>query len=124
MLKYLRTVTVILILALTTSPTLAAICATTCASKSIMSAVNPDDMPAMTNCHEGSMKDKAQSSTEHKSTGEHKSCAMGAGCNLSQAPAIDIASKYALIDSPAILFPHFDFSENSVDLSPPLKPPA
>lgn len=123
--KFIRIITAILILALTTSPTLASMCATNCASESVMSAMNPDDMSTMTNCHEGSMsKDASKSNTEHQSTAEHKSCTMGAGCNVAQAVPIDLSSKYALIDSFTVSFPYFYTSEKSVDLSPPLKPPA
>ncbi len=113
---------VVLILALTTSPAFAAICATSCASKSIMSAVNPDGMSTMMNCHKGVVHTKTTSTD--KSGIEHKSCAMGAGCHFSQATPIDSSSSYAFIDSIPASFPRFDVSEKSVDLSPPLKPPA
>jgi hypothetical protein len=84
-----------------------------------MAIVNAEHMSNMANCHEGSMdKDKT------KSTTEHKSCTMGAGCNFSLATPIGLSSKYVLIDLSSIAFPRFDSSEKSVDLSPPLKPPA
>jgi hypothetical protein len=73
----------------------------------------------MPNCHNGSMdKEKPKSNTEHKS------CSMGAGCNFSQAAPIDLSSKAVFIDFSSILFPQFNLSDKSVDLSPPLKPPA
>jgi hypothetical protein len=130
--KFFRTITVILILALVTSPALAAICATSCASKSMMSTVNSDDMSGMMHCHKGSTHKEStgsdKSSPDHSSSGqsgtEHKSCAMGAGCHFAQATPVDSTSKYTLIDASTIAFPRFDSAEKSVDLSPPLKPPA
>jgi len=121
-----------MIMALATSPALAAICATSCASQSVMStvsAVHSDDMSGMVNCHEGTMnkdkanKDKAKSDTDKSST-EHKSCSMGAGCHFAQATPVDSSSKYALINSTSVAFFLFDSVEKSVNLSPPLKPPA
>lgn len=109
----------VLILVLASSPALAAICATSCASHSVMSSIHSDGMAGMKNCHEGSMsKDK------HKSSSEHKTCAMGAGCQFTQVTPIESSAKYVFATSAAILFPSFIPSEKSVDLSPPLKPPA
>jgi hypothetical protein len=118
--KFFRAIAVILILALATSPALAAVCATSCASQSIISSLHSDDMFGMKNCHEGAMhKDKNKTSTEHKS------CAMGAGCNFTQAtPPVDLSSRYVVAISTATAFPKFVPSEKSIDLSPPLKPPA
>ena len=45
--KFFRTITVILILALATSPALAAVCGTSCASKSMISAMNSDDISTL-----------------------------------------------------------------------------
>ena len=57
--KFFRSIAVVLILALATSPALAAVCATSCASQAIMSSMHPDNMSGMKNCHEASMnKDK------------------------------------------------------------------
>ena len=118
--KFFRTITVIMIMALATSPALAAICATSCASQSVMStvsAVHSDDMSGMVNCHEASMnKDKAKSDMDKSST-EHKSCNMGAGCHFAQATPIDSSSKYALINSTSVAFFLFDSVEKSVNLS-------
>ena len=73
----------------------------------------------MPKCHKGLMdKEKPKSNTERKS------CLMGAGCNFSLATPIGLSSKYVLINLSSIAFPRFDSSEKSVDLSPPLKPPA
>lgn len=118
--KFFRAIAMVLVLALASSPALAAICATSCASQAVMSMMHPDDMSGMVNCHEGSMnKDKNKASTEHKS------CAMGAGCHFTQVtPPIDSSSKHAFADSIVISFPRFVPSEKSIDLSPPLKPPA
>lgn len=118
--KFFRSIAVLLILALASSPALAAICATSCASDSLMSSMHSDDMASMKNCHEGSMsKDKP------KSSNEHKSCVMGAGCNFTQVTSPIIASQKLAFDDPVrITFTSFVPSEKSVDLSPPLKPPA
>ena len=117
--KFFRSIAIVLILALASSPALAAICATSCASHSIMSSMHSDDMAGMKNCHEGSMgKDK------HKPTTEHKSCAMGAGCQFTQVTPIESPTKYVFVTSAVIAFPSFVPYEKSVDLSPPLKPQA
>ena len=118
--KFFRSIAMVLILALATSPALAAVCATSCASQAIMSSMHPDNMSGMKNCHEASMnKDKNKTHTEHKS------CAMGAGCNFTQVtPPVDLSTKEVFAISTVISFPRFDPSEKSIDLSPPLKPPA
>lgn len=118
--KFFRSIAVLLILALATSPALAAVCATSCVSQAVMSSMHPDNMTGMKNCHEASMsKDKTQTSPKHKS------CAMGAGCNFTQVtPSVDLSTKYVFVTSAAISFPRFVPSLKSIDLSPPLKPPA
>lgn len=117
--KMFRAIAVVLIVALASTPALAAICATSCASHSIMSTTHSDSMAGMKNCHEASMsKDK------HKSSNEHKSCAMGASCQFVQVTTIESPTKYFLAVSATASFPSFVSSEKSVDLSPPLKPPA
>ena len=117
--KFFRAIAMVLILALTSSPALAAICVTSCASHSILSSMHSNDMAGMKNCHEGSIgKDK------HKSSTEHKSCAMGVSCQFMQVTSIESPIKYVFATSAATLFPTFVPSEKSVDLSPPLKPPA
>ena len=116
--KLFRSMAVILILALATSPALAAICATSCASNSVMSAMHTADMAGMKNCHQD--MDKQQ----HKSDKQHKSCAMGAGCHFSQATPIDSSARYSFAISHVTIFPSFTTYSKSVDLSPPLKPPA
>ncbi|MEO7343983.1 MAG: hypothetical protein ABIU85_04015 [Methylotenera sp.] len=111
------------------SPALAANCALSCTSKIVMSALSPDDMSTMKNCHEASndksstLKDSTRNHT-NQSDANHQSCTMGAGCHFSQATPTDSSSKYAFIASTIISFPKFDSNEKSVDLSPPLKPPA
>jgi hypothetical protein len=120
--KLFRTMTIMLIFALATGPALAAVCAVSCASKSIMTTVNADHMPTMMNCHEGATHKESTSSD--KSGTEYKSCSMGAGCHFAQATPVNSASKYVFINATSVSFPRFDPSEKSIDLSPPLKPPA
>ena len=108
-----------LILVIAASPALAAVCVTSCATKSIMSTVNADDMSNMPHCNKGSM-DKGKL----KPAIEHKSCSMGIGCNFSQATPIVFPEKFVHIDLPSISFLSFNASAKSADLSPPLKPPA
>jgi hypothetical protein len=117
--KLFRAISMVLIIALASSPALAAVCATSCASHSIMSALHSDNMAGMKNCHEGSM-----SKVNHKSSTGHKSCAMGAGCQFTQVTPIESSTRYVFATSAATSFPSFVPSEKSVDLSPPLKPPA
>ena len=118
--KLFRSIAMILILALASGPALAAVCATSCASQALMSSLHTDNMSGMKNCHEASMnKDKNKTHTEQKS------CAMGAGCNFTQVtPPVDLSTKDIFAVSMAISFPSFVPSEKSIDLSPPLKPPA
>lgn len=118
--KFFRSIAWVLIFALVTTPALASICATKCASQSVLSAIQPDShMSSMAHCHENSMK-KDQS----KSDTEHKSCAMGAGCHYTQVTPVDLSLKYTFNSVTGNFFPRFTPSEKSVDLSPPLKPPA
>lgn len=119
--RFFRAIAMILILALASSPALAAICATSCASQAMMTSMHANnDMAGMKNCHEGSMnKDKSTSSTEYKP------CAMGAGCHFAQVtPPMDSSTKTVFFDSATVSFPKFVPSAKSIDLSPPLKPPA
>lgn len=118
MIRYIRSIAVILIIAIATSPAFAANCVASCATKSIMTAVNTDDMSSMPNCH------KAMKQEKSKLNIEHKSCSMGAGCNFSQATPIDLSSKFVFIGLTTTTFPIFNSSEKSADLSPPIKPPA
>ncbi len=118
--KMVRLIAMFLVLVLASSPTLAAICATSCAMQSASAALHADDMSEMQHCHESS-KDKhsKQSSTEHQS------CAMGAGCHYTQVISeFDSLSKYVLADLGSASLPKFVPFEKSIDLSPPLKPPA
>ena len=118
--KFFRAIAMVLILALASSPALAAICATSCASQSMMTSMHANDMAGMKNCHEGSM-----SKDQNKSKTEHKSCAMGVSCHFSQVtPPFDASSKVVFVDSSTVSFPKFVLSSKSIDLSPPLKPPA
>jgi hypothetical protein len=118
--KKLRATAMLLILVLTTSPALAAICATSCATQSVLSSLQSSDMTEMQNCHEDSMNNKRT-----KSGTEHKSCAMGAACFFGQLiTQIDSISKYVFADSTKSSFLKFVPFEKSIDLSPPLKPPA
>lgn len=115
-----RAIAMVLILALASSPALAAICATSCASYSIMSSLHAGGMSEMKNCHDDTME-KSKQNTDAK----HKSCAMSAGCNFTQLTLpIVVSEKLAFDESTRVSFPSFAPSEKSVDLSPPLKPPA
>jgi len=106
--------------ALATSPVLAAICATSCVSHSVISSMQSDVMAHMKNCHESKMsKDKQQ-----KYSHDHKPCSIGAGCQYTQVTPIESSAKYVFAALPAVSFPSFTPSEKSADLSPPLKPPA
>ena len=118
--KLLREITIVLILALASSPALAAVCATSCASQVLMSSLHSDDMSGMKNCHKSSMKKDISTSNV-----EHKSCTMGAGCHFTQSTSPTAPSTMLkLVDSTPITFPKFVSSAKSIDLSPPLKPPA
>jgi len=121
--KFFRPIAVILIFVLASSPALAAICAASCASQSVMSSLSlhSKDMSGMQHCHEGS----TSTDEKHTSNTEHKSCVMGATCHLTQViPDVDSLSKYVFADSTSAFFPKFVPSDKSIDLSPPLKPPA
>ena len=109
-----------LIIALASSPALAAICATSCASQALISSMNSYSMANMKNCHQSSInKNKSKPSTEHKS------CTMGAGCHFTQLTTPTApSSNIKLVDEMSIIFLKFVPSLKSTDLSPPLKPPA
>lgn len=121
--KYIRVITVLLSMTLAISPALAANCAASYASKTVMSAINPDDMSTMANCHEHA-NDKDATSSHHDKSGTHQSCPMNAGCHFSPALSTDTSFQHVLVAATTLLFPSFDSTEKSVDLSPPLKPPA
>lgn len=116
--KALRTIIMILIIVLISSPALASICATSFVAQSVMSSLHPDDMSEMKNCHEGP-------ANKNKPSTKHQSCAMGSGCHFTQVTSpTDLSSKSILANSNSISFPRFVSLLKSVDLSPPLKPPA
>ena len=134
--KYIRILTVYLIMSSAISPALAANCATSCTSKTVMStlisssisAINPDDMSAMVNCHKDLSAKEATSiyptdGQHDKSDSHHQSCSM-TGCHFSQATPADTLFKHVFIAAISVSFPSFDSTEKSIDLSPPLKPPA
>lgn len=117
--KFLRSIAVMLVFVLASSPALAAICATACASQSAMTSVHANDMSEIQHCLKGSM----DVGTNKPST-EHKSCAMGAACHLTQVISqVDSLSKYVFAGSTSASFPKFVPFDKSIDLSPPLKPP-
>lgn len=118
--KYFRAIAVILILALAATPALAAYCATSFASSSVMtSLVNGDGGADTVHCHDDSMN-KADAKTHSA----HKPCPMGACCHFAQATAIHTLLKHNFNASNKQFFVYFTPFDNSIDLSPPLKPPA
>ena len=119
MFRYFRLISVLMILAIATSPALAANCVTSCASKLFMTAVNDVDMSNMPNCHNDTMK-----KDQFLPNIGHKSCSMGTGCNFSQAIPIDLSSKFTLNNLTSASFTTFKSTEKSADLLPPVKPPA
>lgn len=130
--KYIRILTVFLMMTLAISPALAANCAATCASKTVMSILsqgNDAKMATMMHCHEN-LTSKAVANNHHsdnhhdKSDVSHQTCSMGAGCHFAQATPTNTNFKHVFATASIVLFPSFDSTEKSVDLSPPLKPPA
>lgn len=118
--KSFRSIAVMLVLVLASSPALAAICTISCASQSAMTLLQSNDLTETQHCHEGSM-----SKGENTPNSEHKSCVMGAVCHFSQVISeVDSLSKYVFADSTSAFFPKFVPSDKSIDISPPLKPPA
>ncbi|MBC7697046.1 MAG: hypothetical protein H7Z70_01625 [Bacteroidia bacterium] len=126
--KYIRILTVFLMMTLAISPVLAANCAATCASKTVMSTIsngNDADMSTMMHCHKNLTSKTAANNQHHdKSDASHQTCPMGAGCHFAQATPTNTNIKHVLVTASAVSFPSFDSTEKSVDLSPPLKPPA
>lgn len=119
--KFFRSITVILILVLSTSPALAANCVTSFALNSVMEVMHSDSkMSGMAHCQDSAMKKDGSQSGGAK----HKPCPMGAGCHFTQATPVDIYSKYSFNTSTTQSFAGYTPLEKSVDLSPPLKPPA
>lgn len=130
--KYLRILTVFLIMTLAINPVLAANCATTCVSKTVMSTISKGDdadMSTMMHCHEN-LTSKTSANNQHsdshhdKSDASHQTCPMGAGCHFAQATPTNTNFKNMLVTASAVSFLSFDSTEKSINLSPPLKPPA
>ena len=126
--KYIRVLTAFLTMTLGISPVLAANCATTCASKVVMSTMfnaNVADMPTIMHCHEN-LTSKTAANNQHRdqSDASHQTCPMGAGCYFVQATPVSTNFKYMFATASAVLFPSVDSIEKSVYLSPPQKPPA
>lgn len=121
--KFFRPIAVMLILVLASSPALAAFCAASCASQSVMSSLSlySNDMSGTQHCHEGSMS----TDEKHTTNTEHKTCVMGAACHFVQVISdVDSLSKYVYADTASVPFSKFAPSDQSIDLPPPLKPPA
>lgn len=89
MMKYFRSIAMILIIALASSPALAAVCATSCASQTLMSSIQSDSMAGMKDCHQSSIN---KNKNKNKSNTEHKSCTMGAGCHFTQLTTLTAPS--------------------------------
>jgi hypothetical protein len=119
--KLFRSIAMLLIFALVSSPALAAICATSCASQMVMATMHADDMSGMEHCQHHSNKNKED---QNKSTTEHKSCTMGASCSFTLVTTLDSSLNYSLADLTSSFLPIYIPTDKSVDLSPPLKPPA
>jgi hypothetical protein len=115
-----RSIAVMLILVLASTPTLAAICATSCASESAMVSLSSSDLSEMQHCHEDS-----KGKHTNKPSTEHNSCVMGTTCHFTQVISeFDSLTKFVFADLTRESFPKFVPQEKSIDLSPPLKPPA
>lgn len=115
-----RLIAVILVLVLASTPTLAAICATSCASESAMTSLGSSDVSEMQHCHEDS-----KATHTNKPSKEHTSCAMGATCHFTQVISeLDSLTRFVFADLISESFPKFVAQDKSIDLSPPLKPPA
>ena len=117
--KYIRLIVVILILALATTPALAINCIGSCASNSVISGEYSVKKAAMKNCHDNSVRKSKQNPSA-----EHKSCSMGTGCNLTQVTSFELYGNNIFTTYSKATFSSFTFSNKSLDLSPPLKPPA
>jgi C1A family cysteine protease len=120
--KFPRIIAAVLIMIMTSSPVLAADCAVACATGSMMTqkvaANNDSSTMSMSNCHMATHEQN-----KNKTSGEHKDCAM-AGCNLAQTTPAPYSVRAFFPEQPISSYPSFDQAEASVDLSPPLKPPA
>ncbi len=122
MMRFFRHIAAVLILVLVSSPALATICAASCASQSVMSsyAQHASNASGKAHCHES--PNKQGKNTQNS---EHHFCVMGHACNFAQViSGVDSLSKYVYADTNNILFSRLAISDKSVDLPPPLKPPA
>ncbi len=118
--RFYRAIAMILVLLLASSPTLAAICSTSCDLQSIISSSAVKDMASMDHCHDNTTSDDT-----NQSHLDQINCEMGAGCHFSQVVfPIDGLSKFLFADLTEASLPIFVPSGKSTDLSPPLKPPA
>lgn len=125
--KFVRTISLMLVFLIAVSPALANNCMAHCATQSAISSshvkVLTNKMSGMINCHEYEDRHFSKSSNNSADT-SHKSCAMGVGCHYSQVLPVLASIKYSPVTIESTLFPKLVSTEKSLDLSPPLKPPA
>jgi hypothetical protein len=118
----LRSIVVYLILALASSPALAAYCATACATDSINITVLVDNFCSPLSSHDNQ---SSETPAQSESSKEDLPCAMGAGCcHLFQATPATVSKEHVALDEVKSRFHRYTPSEKSAVLSPPLKPPA
>ena len=115
--KFSRMLAAFLVLALASSPALAAVCAASCASPQMQEQVLELELSGMDmhDCHQAD-------STQQQPEKEHQNCTM-AGCHFSQV-MFDHDFKHQNPDLIGALLPVFISTAISADQPPPIKPPA
>jgi len=119
--KFSRLVAVFLILVLTTSQALAAVCSASCLISSVepytqLDAALGGELAANEHCQHNS-----DSSDQHH---PKKTACSIAGCHLAQTATFPSDSQQFLFRTPVTDFPRFISTAVSADLPPPIKPPA
>ena len=122
--KFVRIITLMLILMIAFGPALASNCASSCASHNVMKLMKSQTMAKMAHCHEAKNTHSDSSNQHNNMDTTHQTCTMGAGCNFSQVLPVVADVKYSSLIISDIAFSKLTPLEKSVDLSPPLKPPA
>ncbi|HEX5538265.1 MAG TPA: hypothetical protein VFX01_00625 [Methylophilaceae bacterium] len=123
--KLARLLAIVLILVLSSSPAMAAMCAAKCAGGALMSALHEPDSAAgnTATAHCEHMQDAHDKSTQHQQHAAHKSCSM-AGCHFSVAVPLLPPAQFAAVQFDNSALPYFGPFAVSAELPPPIKPPA
>jgi ABC-type transporter MlaC component len=124
--KFMRLMTMLLILILATTPVLASACSVACAMNHSRAAQQAQ--MAMASMDAGHCEHMQSSQTKHDSSQDeqptqHNHCSL-AGCHFSTAATTVLGNPYFMVNGPDQQPLHFSSFARSAALPPPIKPPA